>query len=225
MRKLSFVLAALLAASLFAVPAEARGQQQTAARGTPGAYDYLLLTLSWAPQYCQTHDDPAECGRGIGFIVHGLWPQYQPTGWPQNCAAAPYALDPRIVTAMTPLMISPTLMSHEWTKHGTCYADPGTTQPEQVAAQGVYFGAITRTRGALAIPAGLSGASFSLDEVKALFSKANNGLDPAAIKLECAPGNMVSQVDFCLDKSLNARQCVGVADKCTASQAVTFNPQ
>jgi ribonuclease I len=38
-------------------------------------YDYFLLSLSWSPSYCLTHgDDRAQCSKGYGFVLHGLWP-------------------------------------------------------------------------------------------------------------------------------------------------------
>ncbi len=52
-----------------------------------GQFDYYLLSLSWAPTYCLTHaDDGAECSsKGYGFVLHGLWPQYDAGGYPENC--------------------------------------------------------------------------------------------------------------------------------------------
>src|SRR5580692_9741169 len=54
--------------------------------GTPGEFDYYLLSLSWSPAFCLSSPGAAECNgpRRFGFIVHGLWPQYE-RGWPQNC--------------------------------------------------------------------------------------------------------------------------------------------
>ena len=48
-----------------------------AADNTPGSFDYYLLTLSWAPEFCATHEGNApssECGPAwhLGFVVHGL---------------------------------------------------------------------------------------------------------------------------------------------------------
>src|SRR5215472_3687214 len=55
----------------------------------PGQFDYYLLTLSWSPTYCLTHvEDRSECsGKGYGFVLHGLWPQFDSGGYPQNCTA------------------------------------------------------------------------------------------------------------------------------------------
>src|SRR6185437_13614995 len=56
--------------------------------GESGQFDYYVLSLSWAPTYCLTHsDDGEECsGKGYGFVLHGLWPQYDAGGYPENCS-------------------------------------------------------------------------------------------------------------------------------------------
>src|SRR5882757_8756247 len=60
-----------------------------------GNFDYYLLALSWAPNYCAGHpsDHSSECriGGHTAFVLHGLWPQ-----------------------------ASRGLIQHEWQKHGTC---------------------------------------------------------------------------------------------------------
>src|SRR5476649_1712742 len=51
-----------------------------------GVFDYYLLTLSWSPTFCLTHKDDTQCsGKGYGFVLHGLWPQYAKGGWPESC--------------------------------------------------------------------------------------------------------------------------------------------
>src|SRR5580704_17244381 len=59
----------------------------------PGSFDYYLLTLSWAPEFCATHKSNAsssECDRQrhYGFVVHGLWPENEDGSYPQHCASA-----------------------------------------------------------------------------------------------------------------------------------------
>src|SRR5712675_205344 len=56
-------------------------------------FDYYLLTLSWAPDFCALpggNKDPRECGKGrhVGFVVHGLWPQNNQSRGPENCGPA-----------------------------------------------------------------------------------------------------------------------------------------
>lgn len=56
-------------------------------KGQAGEFDYYLLSLSWSPTFCLTHAGNEQCkGKGYGFVLHGLWPQYAKGGWPQFCA-------------------------------------------------------------------------------------------------------------------------------------------
>jgi len=82
------------------------------------------LAASWSPDWCKTHGNPKamQCdtrfGR-FGFILHGLWPEAARGPSPQWCAVTPL---PRPQTlrkhlCMTP---SPSLLVHEWAKHGSC---------------------------------------------------------------------------------------------------------
>src|SRR5215469_3499530 len=56
---------------------------------TQGGFDYYMLALSWAPNYCAGHptDNSAECrvGEHTGFVLHGLWPQANAGSPPVNC--------------------------------------------------------------------------------------------------------------------------------------------
>ena len=96
-----------------------------AARGPqPGQFDYYALALSWSPTYCGSNSgqhDAQQCGRGrrYGFVLHGLWPQWQ-RGWPEFCATGSSWLAEDIVRRMLDIMPSRQLVIHEWKKHGTC---------------------------------------------------------------------------------------------------------
>ena len=63
----------------------------TPAAGKPGLFDFYVLVLSWSPEYCASAggSDPQQCsvGRKLGFVLHGLWPQYN-RGYPSNCSSA-----------------------------------------------------------------------------------------------------------------------------------------
>ena len=97
-------------------------------QNTPGKFDYYALTLSWSPDYCAAKggNDPQQCGAGkkLGFVLHGLWPQYD-RGYPQSCTNE--AFDPKMQTQFPNLYPSTKLYTHEWEKHGTC---SGLTQPQ-----------------------------------------------------------------------------------------------
>src|SRR5438034_10573190 len=88
------------------------------------AFDYYLLTLSYAPDFCAQPSgdkDPRECGAGrhIGFVVHGLWPQGENSRGPENCGpASPVGRD--IISATLNYVPTESLIQHEWATHGTC---------------------------------------------------------------------------------------------------------
>ena len=68
-------------------PSSARVSGGARPQSVAGVFDYYLLVLSWSPTYCLTHRDDAQCsGKGYGFVLHGLWPQYARGGWPKSCA-------------------------------------------------------------------------------------------------------------------------------------------
>ncbi len=85
-RRLGLIFIALTFA---ASSAYARHHQSSAnSDSQAGQFDYFVLSLSWAPTYCLTHaGDGAECaGKGYGFVVHGLWPQFDAGGYPEKCS-------------------------------------------------------------------------------------------------------------------------------------------
>ena len=75
----------------FLVPAAAFAQNER--RGGPaGEFDFYVLALSWSPGFCDTggsERDRDQCsdGAGLGFVVHGLWPQFV-RGFPSECSPA-----------------------------------------------------------------------------------------------------------------------------------------
>ena len=58
-------------------------------------------------------------GANLGFVVHGLWPQYE-HGYPSDCG--PAARFPSRIALETAQGLYPSegLARHEWRKHGTC---------------------------------------------------------------------------------------------------------
>lgn len=84
------------------------------------------LAASWTPDYCKTSGDTRsmQCsganGR-FGFILHGLWPEARGGRSPQWCARAS-APAPDLLRRHLCITPSPSLLAHEWAKHGTCMA-------------------------------------------------------------------------------------------------------
>ena len=114
----ALLLAAALATFAPAGPAMAKGER-------PGLFDYYVLSLSWSPTYCadprNARRDRQQCapGRRLGFVVHGLWPQFR-RGWPSECRPAQRFVPDQVIREVLDVMPSKGLVIHEWRKHGTC---------------------------------------------------------------------------------------------------------
>jgi ribonuclease T2 len=182
---------------------EADGQD-----GVPGQFDYYLMSLSWSPTYCLTHqDDQAQCaGKGYGFVLHGLWPQYDSGGYPHHCADSPLSTDAEAIGDT--LYPSPKLVQHEWLEHGTCSGmDP-------VA----YFHTADRATAAVRIPAVFDAPSTTLlmsgDQIASAFRAANPALPEDGLTVACSRGQL-SEVRICLTRTLTVRSCGrGVRGSC-----------
>ena len=88
MRRILMSLAAMLLATAAAAEDEKAGD-----------FNYYVLSLSWSAAWCALEGDAqgdpqCEAGRGLTFVLHGLWPQYE-TGWPDWCRTT--ARDPSTV--------------------------------------------------------------------------------------------------------------------------------
>src|SRR5215469_12199841 len=146
-------------------------------------FDYYLLTMSWAPDFCALaggNKDPRECGKGreIGFVVHGLWPQGDQGRGPENCGGSPVANS--IVQAMLNYIPTPSLIQHEWTTHGSC---TGLTAAD-------YFGQVRKARDSVQIPTDFKAPHEPLDlspsEIEAKFAAVNPKFPAGAFRTSCA---------------------------------------
>jgi ribonuclease T2 len=196
-------LVATLALASLLCAAEAPALAQGRERGEPGRFDFYLLSLSWSPSFCETPAGsraPDQCGaRPFSFVVHGLWPQYE-RGFPQNCQVPAPRLDHRIVDEMLDLMPARRLVYHEWDAHGTCSG----------LGQRAFFDAVRKARAAVKIPPQFDNPqqplTVSPGEVTKAFVKANPGLTPAAIMIDC-DRRYLREVRICLTRELAFRDC------------------
>jgi ribonuclease T2 len=177
--------------------------------GEAGQFDYYVLSLSWAPTYCLTHaDDSQECsGKGYGFVLHGLWPQFDAGGYPENCPTE-FQLSADAAAKGRTLYPSERLMQHEWQEHGTC---SGLDARE-------YFNTADRATATAKIPAALEAPRFSQsltsDRIVTLFQSANPQLPEGAITVTCSRAEL-SEVRVCLTRDLKLRSCGrGVRSNC-----------
>jgi ribonuclease T2 len=172
-----------------------------------GHFDYYLFTLSWAPEYCHGHRNSPECdGSHPGFVVHGLWPQFQDGHWPSQCSNAPGLSRP---STMLDIMPDLRLIAHEWATHGTC---TGLTANQ-------YFGVVRQAYQSIKLPSALVNPSRpsrqSAAEIKQLFADANPGMSMDGIAISCH-NRYLAGVEFCLNKTLRPIACQAVRD-CNAS--------
>jgi ribonuclease T2 len=186
----------------------------------PGQFDYYVLSLSWSPSFCETATGNArrlQCGaRPYSFVVHGLWPQYE-RGFPEFCLFPPPRLDRNIMRSMLDLMPAPGLVYHEWDQHGTC---SGLRARE-------YFDLVRTAREKVQIPEQYSHPTAPLsvtpDQVADAFIRANPGLSPQAITIDCGRGRL-REVRICFTRDLQFRDCSPSVQRACRSERLIMPP-
>lgn len=226
-RVLQCLLALLLSGALLAqfhvpIPTK-KGAPRTTAAAAPTAFDYYLLALSWAPEFCGQPGVAAgngkECASGqrIGFVVHGLWPQLSEGQSPESCAPAkPVARS--VVNFILPYMPSQSLIQHEWATHGTC---TGLT-PSQ------YFADVLQARSAVQIPVQFAAiqetAMESPGQIETQFAESNPAFPNGAFRSACRNGAL-TEVRVCIDRDLKPRACTASAGECATPQVAIRPPR
>jgi ribonuclease T2 len=180
-----------------------------------GNFDFYVLSLSWSPGFCATggRKSSGQCdvGSGLGFVVHGLWPQYE-HGFPSDCSpdrpVSQIALEQ--ARGLYPDM---GLARYEWRKHGTCSGK----------SPSAYFADVRRARAAITVPSDLQQPSQDLvvspRELMTNFIGSNAGLRPDMIAIGCRASTL-EEVRICFSKDLRSfRSCPEVSrETCRASQ-------
>jgi ribonuclease T2 len=172
-------------------------------RNVPGKFDFYVLALSWSPDYCakKGDQDPQQCGAGkqLGFVLHGLWPQYD-RGWPADCTME--AFDPKMQQQFPGLYPSAKLFSHEWEKHGTC---SGLSQPG-------YHQLSADLKAAVAIPNQYQKPAkafrTTLTGLKEDFVAVNPGMSVDSVAPSCSgSGRLLKEVLVCRAKDGTSATC------------------
>ena len=190
------VLAAILA---FAPAAQAKDE--------PGVFDYWVLALTWSPQYCYNHERDQQCQRSYSFVVHGLWPQFEKGGGPEDCMDVERVERP-LVLRMANIMPSSTLVQHELQEHGSC---SGMNAEDYLLPTERAHRSLTMPAAYYDVPEELK---TTVEEIENNFIQYNSDLNPKQIALKCS-GRYLSEIRFCFDKDFNTRDCAeDVQDKC-----------
>jgi ribonuclease T2 len=158
-------------------------------------FDYYVLALSWAPNYCVSNpDDKQECslGRRYAFVLHGLWPQYT-KGYPSDCSSEP--LPSAVKAKFSQLYPSDKLFDHEWGKHGTCSG----------LSPSAYLTLTGQLKNHLQIPAAYHAPASpfhtSADDLKQAFLKSNPALVDTGLAVNCSgSGRYLSELYACFSK-------------------------
>lgn len=208
----------LLAAAFAAAAVLGSGPAQ-AQSGRSGGFDFYVLSLSWSPTYCATKGsraDPAQCGtqQPRGFVVHGLWPQYE-RGFPSDCAVTGRSPTRAQIDGVLDLMPSPGLVRHEWRRHGTCTGLDPSSYFRQIRT------AAERVRVPDAFAAGDARIETSPAAVEEAFVAANPSLRPSMIAVQCQ-GRLLNEVRICMTKDLRFRPCAEVDRRACRSGAVVM---
>lgn len=191
------IAAALVIAGAIAPAAQASGHD--VGRKPPGQFDYYVLSLSDVPGFCATNTKaPGECRKGLTFALHGLWPQLDGGDWPSNCSQV--ALSAADRKAAQGVYADDSMVSHEWSKHGTCSG----LKPAD------YFALSTTVRKQVKVPAAYGPRTVvRLKDAKAVtaaFEAANPGLAAAGIRTVGAKG-VLTEVDICVTRTGQYRAC------------------
>lgn len=185
-----FLTCSLLLAA--AIPTAAFAQSQ----GTPGKFDLYVLAMSWSPDYCAKNGerDQQQCkeGKKLGFVLHGLWPQYQ-KGYPANCTTE--VLPDGVKQEFPNLFPSAKLYNHEWKKHGTC---SGLT-PKQ------YLSLSKQLKESVIIPTAYNKPAkpfrATIASLQRDFVSVNKGFTSQSIAPSCSgSGRFLQEVLFCYSK-------------------------
>ncbi|GIT87576.1 ribonuclease T2 [Roseobacter sp. OBYS 0001] len=205
-----WLIASLIAALPFAAQSD-----------TTGTFDYYVLSLSWSPNWCALQGDVRgsdQCDErhDHGWILHGLWPQYE-SGFPDYCQTSERAPSRQMTAGMADIMGTSGLAWHQWKKHGTC---AGLS-----AAQ--YFDTSREAYARINRPEILRRLSepvrIAPQVVEQAFLEANPDLRPDQITITCRDGH-IQEARICLTRALEPRQCGrDVIRDCSAKNAL-FTP-
>ena len=209
-RSLGAVLGTLLLS--VAVAGAVSAQQGGERRGGPGGdFDFYVLALSWSPGFCAAGGgdekvrDQCQWGSGLGFVVHGLWPQYE-RGFPSECSPAGRSPSRIAMEAAKGVYPDEGLARYEWRKHGTC---SGLSPSD-------YFSAVRSARDKVVIPPNLkepkADQTWTGVDLERAFIAANPGLRRDMLSVSCK-GEVLQEVRICFTRDLRDFQTCPEVDR------------
>ena len=169
-----------------------------------GDFDYYVMALSWSANWCaQTGDDrddpQCDAGRGVTWVVHGLWPQYE-DGWPSYCRTAERDPSRGQTADMADVFGGAGSAFYQWKKHGRCAG----------LSASAYYDTARQAMGSITLPPVFAGLTKDIklpaSVVEDAFLEANPGMARDQITITCSDG-MIQEARICLTKDLEPRRC------------------
>lgn len=187
-----------------------------------GDFDFYVLALSWSPTFCQDNGagrnrEQCEADQPFGWIVHGLWPQYE-QGFPESCdTSQPRQVPEGIGRRVMDIMPGMGLIGHQWRKHGTCSG----------LAMRDYFGLVRDAFETVRIPAEFDTVTRETRTSPAALEDAfianNPGLSRSAVAVTC-DRDRLDEVRICLSTSMTFRPCPEVDSRSCRRSDITIPP-
>lgn len=180
-----------------AMPAWAEGEK-------PGEFDYYVLSLSWSPNWCALQGDrqgSEQCEEryDYGWVMHGLWPQYQ-RGFPSFCQSGQRPPSRALTMGMADIMGTAGLAWYQWKKHGVC---TGLSASDYYALSRLAYEKVVRPpvfrklERTVKLPAAV---------VEQAFLKANPDWKADMLTITCKNG-YIQEARLCLTKDLDPVSC------------------
>lgn len=184
-----------------------------------GQFDFYLLSLSWSAGFCALKNgngggEQCRAGSNLGFVVHGLWPQFD-RGFPSDCDPSARAPSRIALDTVKGLFPDEGLARYEWRKHGTCSGK----------APADYFADVRFARDKIKIPAEFESVPneqrVAPADIMRAFQEANPRLRPGMMAVGCTRG-LLQEVRLCMTKDLrDFRPCPEVARNSCRSRDIS----
>lgn len=182
-----------------------------------GDFDYYVMALSWSANWCAAtgddrRDQQCDAGRGITFVLHGLWPQNE-RGYPSYCRTGQADPSRADTATVADVFGGAGAAFYQWKKHGRC---AGLSARAYYALARKAFASIQissvfpKINKDLKVPASV---------IEGAFLEANPRLSRDQVTVTCARGR-IQEVRICLTKDLDPRRCgPDVIRDCTLDDA------
>ncbi|MCB1337885.1 MAG: ribonuclease T2 [Maritimibacter sp.] len=206
----SFVAVLLMLA--FAAPARAEGERA-------GEFDYWVLSLSWSPNWCALEGrarGSEQCEEDFGWVVHGLWPQYE-RGWPSYCPTSARAPSRAQTAAQADLFGAGGAAWYQWKKHGVCSglaADDYYRLAREAFAQVAHPEVLDKLDRSVKLPA---------EVIEQAFLEANPDWSPDTVTITCEQG-YIQEARICFTRDLTPRPCAPDTARDCTMQGALFEP-